>query len=101
MNGEEFTKRLANQNVNDVSFWETVSNQMKDGELLHIAVQIGSLLGVKMTSWPGILCWRDGKNGNKTALEFSKERWGDENEITKYLMNETEVLVSSGFLRLE
>jgi len=102
--GEEKTKEFAekyfSQGPGSKNFLETSAMKMMDGELLHIAVQVGSLLGVKETSWAGMLSWRDKNNGNKTALEFSNEKWGDKHEITTYLLKEYEDLAASGFLQL-
>jgi len=64
---------------------------VNDGELLHIAFEVGSLLGVQKTSYPGMLLWKDTRNG-KTALELSLEKWGHDNEITRFLLKRTESL---------
>jgi len=56
---------------------------MFDGELLHIAVEVKSLIGVKDTAWPGLLRWKN-NNGN-TAREVSLDLWGPDDEITKFL----------------
>jgi len=77
------------------SFWEMAANEINDGELLHIAVELQSLVVVKSTAWPGFLNWTQ---KGRTALEFSEEIWGKDHEITKYLQTVTDNLVASGFL---
>jgi len=39
-------RRQAEESVKHESFWDWASKGMKDGELLHIAVELGSLIGV-------------------------------------------------------
>jgi len=65
--------------------------------MLHIAVELGSLLGTRRTAWPGHLNWR---NEGKTALELAEEKWGKDHEIKKLLQKETDNLVASGFLSM-
>jgi len=72
------------------------SKGMKDGELLHIAVEVGSFQGVKSCAWPGFINWTN--EDNKTALELSLEKWGPNHKITKFLQAEIDKLVASGFL---
>jgi len=57
---------------------------MIDGELLHIAVEVKSLMGVKDTAWPGLLRWKN--DNGKTARDLSLDLWGPEDEITKFLI---------------
>jgi len=76
-------------------FWELTAMDMKDGELLHLAVKVGSLRGVKTSAWPSFINWTI---EDKTALELAKQKWGTDHEITKFLERETTKLVASGYL---
>jgi len=89
--GEEQTKEEADERSfkGGVSFWTNAANYIKDGELLHIAVQVGSLLGVNRTSWPAMIKWKDEKIRGRTAIQFSTEKWGSDHPITQFLRNET------------
>jgi len=78
------------------TFFQSAATEMRDGELLHIAVELGSLDAVKATAWPGFIYWR---NGDKTALELSLEKWGEDHEISEFLQAQTKQLVESGFLK--
>jgi len=51
-------------------------SDMVGGELLHIAIEIGSLDGVKSTAWPSAIKWRNGMT-NKTAVELTQDNWKD------------------------
>jgi len=42
---------------------------------VYIAIEVGSLKGVKITAWPGVLNWKSGNTG-KTALQFFNSQWG-------------------------
>jgi len=66
-----------------ITLWQLVRNSMNDGELLHVAVDLGSLKGVEQTAWPGFLKWNN--EDGKTALEYAKEVRGEDDGITKYL----------------
>jgi len=62
--GNEQTKRDADENkfgYGGVSYWEDSSRCMKDGELLHIAIEVGSYVGVKATAWAGMMKWTNMK----------------------------------------
>jgi len=87
--GEKATMHETERDTLGQCFWDNAAHCMTDGELLHIAVEVESLLGVKKTAWPAMLDWRDKKNG-KTALEISQEKWGSHHEITKFLLRRTE-----------
>jgi len=78
-----------------LSFWEKSAEKMKDGELLHIAVELGRLQLVKIAAWPRFIKWRNEKK--KTSLDLSNSRWGKNHEITIFLQRETDNLVTSGF----
>jgi len=85
--GKEQARQEADEKVfgfQKLSFWKYAAMSMKDGELLHIAVELGSLDGVKSTAWPGMLRWKSLESG-KTALEFAQSCWGADNEISTYL----------------
>jgi len=56
---------------------------MFGGELLHITIEVESLIGVRETAWPGLLRWKN--ENRKTAKELSLDLWGPENDITKFL----------------
>jgi len=77
--GEEETRKQA-----DEKFWETASLEMYDGELLHIAVEIHSLVGVRWSAKPKTVIWRDG-NG-KIAMEVAEDKLGKDHEVTKCLV---------------
>jgi len=47
---------------------------MKDGELLYIAIEVGSIVGVKATAWPAMMKWTNDEG--KTALQVAEEKWG-------------------------
>jgi len=53
--GAEVKRRQADEVLQDIDscgcFWESASTEMKDGELLPIAVELGSLIGVKWTAF--------------------------------------------------
>jgi len=97
--GNERTKRDADdhkfggEHNESGSFWEDSSlfssllSCMKDGELLHTAIEVGSLVGVRATAWPAIMKWTNGEG--KTALEVAEQQWGADNEITAFLRGET------------
>jgi len=93
--GEEETRRQTDETFQDENFWERESAEMNDGELLHIAVELGSLIGVKWTAWPRMLNWMDGNN--RTALELAKEKLGKDHEVTEYLGRVADNLTESGF----
>jgi len=67
----------------------------KDGELLHIAIEIGSLIGVKWTAYPKTLTWRN--PDNRTALEVAEEKLGKGHKVTEYLGWVVGNLTRSGF----
>jgi len=90
--GEEETRRQADESLR---MWERALIEMKDGELLHIAVEVGSLIGVRWTAWPRSLKWRN--ENNKTALEYAEEKLGKGHEVTKYLARVMGNLTRSGF----
>jgi len=94
MFGEEETRRQTELN-DGFNIWGRLSGIMNNGELLHIAVQIGSLRGVKENAWPGSLNWKDEKNG-QTALEKAQEKWGPDHEITRFLRRRSDNLFHSG-----
>jgi len=88
----ELTKEMAD---NYSGFWKRAARLMKDDELLRIAIEIGSLAGVKEAAWPGFLkLAADGKT--LTVLGLSKDP-----EITEYLQTMTNRLLGSGFLESE
>jgi len=94
--GDEETRRQADEILEDgLSFWERVSKEMKDEELLHIAVEIGSLIGVKCTAWPNMVRLRDGNN--RTAVEYAEEKLGKGHDVTEYLGWVVGNLNGSGF----
>jgi len=101
--GPEETLRKADEILEDgTCLWEDASREMNkdDGELLHIAVELGSLRGVQWTAYPKIMVnWRDGEN--RTALELAKEKLGKGHEVTEYLLKVVGNLIQSGFLRAE
>jgi len=66
-----------------------------DGELLHIAVELGSLAGVKWTAYPKTLTWRNADN--RTALELTEDKLGKGHEVTEYLGRVGGNLTRSGF----
>jgi len=66
------------------NIWKGAHEDIRDGELLHTAVKIGSLTGVKLIAWPGVIGWRNKEN--VSALDLSKTIWGTENEITRFLV---------------
>jgi len=82
---EKITRRDAD--LNNGRFWESKASDINDGELLHIAVEVESITGVKFTAWPGMLKWRC-RNTGKTALEASNKKWGPEHEISQFLQKE-------------
>jgi len=69
---------------------------MKGGELRQIAVEIGSLIGVKRTAWPSMVKWRN--ENNMTALELSEDKLGKDHEVTEYLRRVIVNLNESGFI---
>jgi len=99
--GEQETCKLLDEDNYEVfdseNVFTRVKSHMRDGELLHIAVELGSLRGVKKTVWPGMIGWRDTNNGGKTALELAMQKWGEHHEVTKYLQREVDNLIRSGF----
>jgi len=96
--GEEETRRQADQiPENELSFWDWASRDMKDGELLHIAVELGSLIGVRWTAWPTMVNWRDGNN-NRTAVELAHKKLGNGHEVTEHLGRVGDNLTESGFI---
>jgi len=90
--GEQETKKLIENTVygvHNTNLWEYMRNEMTDGEMHHLAVQLGSIEGVKKTAWPGIINWRNGigettlevalrmsaiNQGNQEIVEFLEER---------------------------
>jgi len=93
--GHKETKKEADKNLygdSKLCFWEHAAIDMENGELLHIAVEAESLLGVQKTAWPGILNWR---KINKTAVEISQDKWGDGHEITKFLLRRSKSIFPS------
>jgi len=95
--GEGETRRQADYNLRNGYFWESASSVMnKSGELLHIAVELGSLKGVKLTAYPNMISWRDGDN-NRTALELAKEKLRKGHEVIVYLERVVDNLTRSGF----
>jgi len=93
--GEAVTRRQADEVSDAGSFWERASEEMKDGELLHIAVEIGSLLGVKWTAWPTMIKWRD--TSKRSAVELAYEKLGRDHEVTEYLLRLGNNLTECGF----
>jgi len=94
-----FGKNANNKQISEkeyVNFIDWAAYEMKDGELLHIAVELESLSGVKSSAWPAFINWTNGDN--QTALELSQDQLGRGHEITKYLQMETDNLVASGFI---
>jgi len=85
---DEYAKRYADGKCyqilgTEISFWNYVSSEMKNGELLHIAIEVGSLIGVRATASPLMTSWINGKG--KNALQVSVEKWGADQEISKFL----------------
>jgi len=96
--GADETQRQADEVVQyGLNFWEGGSIRMKDGELLHIAVEVGSLIGVKWTAYPKTIAWRDGKNNDRTALELAEDKLGRGHEVTVYLQRVVDNLNERGF----
>jgi len=94
--GEEETRKQADKILeNGFSLWDRVSREMKDGELLHIAVELGSLAGVKWTAYPKTLTWRNADN--RTALEYAEEKLDKGHEVTEYLGRVVGNMTLSGF----
>jgi len=73
------------------TFWR-MANYKKDFELLHVAVQIGSIDGVQMSAFPGLLSWKNPKHEDLTALEMSVKEWGHDHEVTRFLQQLTGLL---------
>jgi len=73
--GKEWTREEADKRVfgveGNLSFWQWAAGNMRNGQLLHIAVEVGSLHGVECTAWPGFIVWRN--DHNMTALHLATE----------------------------
>jgi len=93
--GMEETRKEADRIFERTDFWETGAQETKDGELLHIAVEVGSVKGVKMTAYLGLIYWRD--RNSRTALELAGETLGNDHKVTKYLQDEIDMLTLSGY----
>jgi len=82
--GKDPTRNALKENDTD-TLWSFASKSMNDGELLHIAVELSSIQGVKATAWPGVIRWKN-ENG-KTALDIAMETEESNKEIVGYLQN--------------
>jgi len=96
--GAEETRRRAEESVEYERFWDSTSTEMNDGELLHVAVELGCLIGVMWTAYPKMIEWRLGNNNNRTALELAEEKLGKGHEVTVYLQRMVDNLNERGFL---
>jgi len=83
MDDEEYYAIVTDTNV--LTFWNFASYSMKDGELLHVAVELNCILGVQATAWPGVIRWKN-ENG-KTALDIAMETENSNKEIVRYLQH--------------
>jgi len=57
--GNERTKRDADEKkfgYEGSSFWKDSTLWMKDGELLHIAIKVGSIVGLELKPRRGLQC---------------------------------------------
>jgi len=93
--GEEETLRQADATSKPFDIWEGRDKSFNDCGLLHIAVQIGSVRGVKKNAWPGYLSWKEKESG-QTALEVAQKKWGSDHEITRFLAERSKNLFHSG-----
>jgi len=64
--------------------WQYASSEMIDGELLHVAVELESIIGVRTTAWPGLLNWRN--DIGMSAVELAEKSYGTDSEICHFLM---------------
>jgi len=94
--GEEVTRRQVEEVVEDGCLWQNACKETKDGELLHMAVELSSLIGVKKTAYPKMLTWRN--RDNRTALELAEEKLGKSHEVTEYLGRMVSNLTECSFL---
>jgi len=93
--GQEETKAQSDALVfgnesDQANIWEKAHEDIRDGECLHTAVKIGSLTGVKLIAWPGVIGWR--KQKQLSAIDLSKSIWGPDDEITRFLEEKLAVL---------
>jgi len=72
-------------------------DSVKDRELLHIAVEVGSLRGVRWTAVPRMVKLKD--DNNRTALELAEETLGEGHEITECLNRVVDNLTHCGFFK--
>jgi len=71
--------------VNESRLWlhDALTNDMEDGELLHAAIELGTLTGVKRTAFPGLIIWKN--NEGIDATQLALQTWGKQHPITKFL----------------
>jgi len=92
--GEQKTREETDRNVKGEGFWEKAAKKTKHAELLYIAVEIGSLKGVKRTAYPRYINWRD--ENKKTALELAEDKLGKVHKVTEYLQDLNSIFTLCG-----
>jgi len=94
--GREFTKACVEKEVygareSKTNLWEFAIEEIEDGELLHVAIELGSFEGVKKLSFAGTLNYKN--SSGISAKELAElelgvgelDIWGPQDEIFTYI----------------